>query len=183
MDKKDIPLKECPAEERRKHIKTRLQSAAESVSASQFAKELGVSRQIIVGDVAILRASGLNVLSTSRGYLLSKGADSPHPFVGILTCKHSSEQLKDELYTIVDYGGTVIDVIIDHAIYGEISGKLDLSSRYDVDIFLKKVEEEKNAAPISSLTDGIHIHTIGYKEQASFDLIKEALQKKGIAME
>ncbi|NLD19967.1 MAG: transcription repressor NadR [Clostridiales bacterium] len=183
MTKQSKATKEYSSEERRRFIKRELQEAREPLSASYFAGKLSVSRQIIVGDVAILRASGLDVLAASRGYLLNDAVKSQFPFVDILTCIHSSEQLKEELYTIVDYGATVIDVIIEHAVYGEISGKLDLSSRYDVDLFLKTVEEEKNAAPISSLTGGIHIHTIGCKEKATFDMIKAALVAKGIAME
>ncbi|MDO4546449.1 MAG: 3H domain-containing protein, partial [Bacillota bacterium] len=72
---------------------------------------------------------------------------------------------------------------IEHAIYGEISGKLDLSSRYDVDLFMEKVEKEKNSAPISSLTGGVHLHRIGCKDKAAFSMIKAALSEKGILIQ
>ena len=162
-------------QERRRLIKLELSKATGPTTALYLSDKFSVSRQIIVGDIAILRASGLDITATPRGYIMNT-EESPAPQnVGIIACKHSSAQLKDELYTIVDFGATVMDVTIEHAIYGELSGKLDLSSRYDVDMFLKKVDEEKNSAPISSLTGGVHLHRISYKDRTSFDLIKEAL--------
>ena len=101
----------------------------------------------------------------------------------MIACRHTKEQLRPELYTIVDFGATVIDVTIEHAIYGELSGKLDLSSRYDVDRFMEKVENEKNSAPISTLTGGAHLHSIGCKDEAVFQMIKNALRELGILME
>lgn len=173
--------KEGSAAYRRKYIKDSLKKASQPLTATYFAKELCVSRQIIVSDVAILRASGMDILATPKGYITgSSDSGSDFPFTGIIACKHTPQQLVDELYTIVDFGATVIDVAIEHAIYGEISGILALSSRYDVDLFIKKVESEKNAAPISSLTDGAHLHRIGCRDKATFSLIKEALRDKGI---
>ena len=98
----------------------------------------------------------------------------------MVACRHTAEQLREELYTIVDFGATVIDVAIEHAIYGELSGKLSLSSRYDVDLFMVKVETEKNSAPISSLTGGVHLHRIGCRSADVFERIKESLDSKGI---
>lgn len=178
---KDHHTGEHPVKDRREYIRKRLETADSPVTAAQFAGELSVSRQIIVGDVALLRASGLDILATPRGYIMNGPEDgSGYPFTGIVACKHGKEQLRDELYTIVDFGATVIDVSIEHAIYGEISAKLDLSSRYDVDQFADKVESEKNSAPISSLTDGVHLHTIGCKDRGTFDLIRSSLKEKGI---
>ena len=172
---------ERTAADRREYIKKMLNGSDEPITAARFARELSVSRQIIVGDVVLLRASGLDILATPRGYIMNGPDSAPDfPFMGIIACKHSPQQLRDELYTIVDFGATVIDVSIEHAIYGEISAKLGLSSRYDVDQFISKVEMEKNSAPISSLTDGIHIHAIGCRDRATFDRIKGALSEKGI---
>lgn len=160
-----------------------LQNATGPVTASSLAKKLDVSRQIIVNDVAILRASGQHILATSRGYLLredeGEGTQS-WPYVGTIFSNHTADQLADELYTVVDYGGTVIDISIDHAIYGELSGRLDLSSRYDVNIFLKRVKEEASAAPLSTLTAGAHFHRIGCRDKEMFDMIYEELLSKGL---
>lgn len=161
--------KERSSLDRRNHIKTTLENSSKPVTAAHFAGELSVSRQIIVSDIAIMRASGMDILATSKGYVLSSTENSdPFPFTGIIACKHSEEQLRDELYTIVDFGATVIDVSIEHSIYGELSAKLGLSSRYDVDQFVEKVNSEKNSAPISSLTGGVHLHKIGCRDKDTF---------------
>jgi uncharacterized protein len=175
--------KDISAAERRKFIKKELQSASKPVTAAYFANELSVSRQIIVGDVAILRASGLDILATPKGYIMEVSEnDNVFPFTGIIACRHTADEMRDELYTIVDFGATVIDVRIEHAIYGEITAKLDVSSRYDVDVFVAKVESESNSAPISSLTGGVHLHSIGCRDKNIFDRIKAALSEKGFLM-
>ena len=131
------------ASKRREYIRKALMESSAPITASRFADELDVSRQIIVGDVAILRASGLDILATPRGYISTSEKERTYLYTGMIACRHEADQLREELYTIVDYGATVIDVTIEHAIYGELSGKLDLSSRYDVDLFMDKVEKEK----------------------------------------
>ena len=157
-------------------IKEMLMMSSGAVTASTLAEKLGVSRQIIVGDIALLRAAGEDIVSTSRGYIINsamKTAD--YPFVGAIACRHTD-------YTIVDFGATVIDVTIEHAIYGELSGKLNLSSRYDVDCFIKAVEEEENSAPISVLTGGVHLHRLGCRDREIFEKIRSSLEEKGIAI-
>ena len=154
-------------ETRREKIKEMLQKTDHPVTASSLAEHFSVSRQIIVGDIALLRASGLQILAT----------------LGMIACRHTPEQLRDELYTIVDGGATVVDVTIEHTLYGELSGKLDLASRYDVDAFIRKVEEEKNSIPLSALTDGVHLHRIRYRDAESFTRIKEALREKHILID
>lgn len=164
-------------------ILERLKETDKPVTASSFAEEFGVSRQVIVGDVAILRAAGYGILATSRGYRLEESTKAgEYPYVGIIACRHDQEGLKDELYTIVDFGGTIIDVTIEHAVYGELSGNLNLSSRYEVDDFLRIVREEKNSLPISSLTDGVHVHRVGCPDENIFGKIKDALAEKGILL-
>ena len=174
--------REGNAKSRREYIKKALSDSNVPLTASYFANILNVSRQIIVGDVAILRASGVDILATPRGYMMSGESEGEFSYISLIACKHTADRLRDELYTIVDFGATVIDVTIEHAIYGEISGTLNLSSRYDVDMFMEKVEKEKNSTPISSLTDGVHLHRIGCKKKATFELIKAALIDMNIAL-
>lgn len=168
------------ATQRRRKILKTLESSETPVSASSLADQLSVSRQIIVGDVAILRASGAHILATPRGYVYEIEAPSSFPYEGLLACRHAPEQLKDELYTIVDFGGFVIDVIIEHTLYGQLSGLLNIGSRYDADLFLHKVEEAENAKPLSLLTGGIHLHRIGCKSEETFQLIRQKLDALGI---
>jgi transcriptional regulator of NAD metabolism len=164
--------------ERRDLIIRHLTTVNTPVSASSLASQLSVSRQIIVSDVALLRASGVDISATPRGYILTEDeVTSEHAFIGILACKHTADQLKEELYTIVDFGAEVIDVTIEHSLYGQLSGRLDLGSRYEVDLFLKKVEEGTDL-PLSILTEGIHLHKIGCREEKTFELIKQTLSEK-----
>lgn len=162
--------------ERRDVLLQRLQESDRPLSANALAKELKVSRQIIVGDVALLRAKGMDIVATPRGYLYER-----HKQEGIyrtIAVSHSMEQLKDELYTIVDQGGTLIDVIVEHPVYGELLGNLHISSRYDADEFLCKLEKDK-ARPLSNLTDGLHLHTIQCRDEEGLKRILDALQAKG----
>ncbi|MCF0144370.1 MAG: transcription repressor NadR [Firmicutes bacterium] len=161
-------------------IKEILESSDSPVTASVLAERMSVSRQIIVGDIALLRAGGADIIATSRGYLLNKEKSKAFEYTGIIPCQHGAEQLKDELYTIVDFGGTVIDVSIEHSIYGEICGQLGLASRFDVDEFVKKVQESPNSTPISALTGGVHLHRIGCQSEDIFLKIKGALTDLGI---
>ncbi len=184
MSEKNKTIHETNTEKRRQMISEYLQASDSPVTASRLASRFSVSRQIIVGDIAILRASGFAVTATPKGYVMDRDKTSPSRLhTGMIVCKHTPDQLREELYTIVDFGATVINVTIEHAIYGEISGSLDLSSRYDVDLFIDRVKKEKNSAPISCLTDGVHLHRISCKDKETFNMIKASLKSKNILME
>lgn len=167
-------------QDRRKQILISLAAAEAPISASSFAKQLSVTRQVIVGDIALLRASGHEITATPRGYVLET-KETTFPYVGIIACKHTLDQLADELYTIVDYGGTVIDVTIEHGIYGQLSGLLNISSRYEADLFVKSVSGESDK-PLSSISGGIHLHKIGCKDEDIFNMIKSKLAEKEILL-
>ena len=160
--------------DRRDRIVEEIRKSGKPLSASALAAMLHVSRQIIVGDVALLRARGIGIIATTRGYVLE---EQTHPCEKKIAVMHGREQLQEELYTIVDYGCTVVDVIVEHPLYGELVGQLHLSSRYDVDRFLDSIRESE---PLSHLTHGVHLHTIRYPDEESFAKMKEALREKGI---
>lgn len=161
--------------DRKEKIIEEIKKSNKPISASTLAKKLGVSRQIIVGDVALIRASGTNIIATPRGYILDSKQQNQTYTIAV---NHSQEQMADELYTIVDLGGCAIDVIVDHPVYGQLTGKLHLSSRYDVDQFIKKVNNNQ-AKPLSQLTDGLHLHTIQYPNEDTYQRIVSALDEKG----
>jgi len=161
--------------DRKQKIIDEIKKSNKPISATKLASLLGVSRQIIVGDVALIRASGTNIIATPRGYVLDQ---QNHNDLYTIAVKHSQEELADELYTIVDMGGSIIDVIVDHAIYGQLTGKLHIASRYDVEQFLKRVNAYE-ATPLSQLTDGIHLHTIQCQDQDIYHRIIQALDEKG----
>ncbi|MEE3362536.1 MAG: transcription repressor NadR [Anaerovoracaceae bacterium] len=168
-------------EERRNEILMRLKKADGPTSASSLARELDVSRQIIVGDVAILRAEGEQIMATPRGYVLGGDITGDYGYVGTVAVQHGPERTVEELYTIVDCGGTAIDVTIDHPVYGQLSGPLALSSRLDVDRFAKKVQGNPSFL-LSDLTDGIHTHRIGCRDEKTFREIRSQLEEKGFIL-
>ena len=160
--------------DRRDRIVEEIRKSGKPLSASALAAMLHVSRQIIVGDVALLRARGIGIIATPRGYVRE---EQTHPCEKKIAVMHGRERLQEELYTIVDYGCTVVDVIVEHPLYGELVGQLHLSSRYDVDRFLDSIRESE---PLSQLTHGVHLHTIRYPDEEAFAKMKEALREKGI---
>ncbi len=166
-----------PADRRQKII-DHLKDSKDPISASVLASMLGVSRQVIVGDIAMIRVSGTNILSTPRGYLLeaAETLSQKYGYVGTIACKHTPEQLMDELNAVIDFGGTVLDVVIEHSVYGQLTGILNLSSRYDISLFLKNLSENQTQ-PLCSLTGGVHIHHIGCKSEENFKLICDELKK------
>ena len=164
--------------QRRSEILKILESADSSVSASRLAKQLKVSRQIIVGDVALLRAAGQEIVATARGYLL-ENRQAKSGIITKIACQHSPEETEEELLSIVELGGEIIDVIVEHPIYGELTGNLRISTKEDVDKFMRSYKES-NAGLLSALTEGIHLHTIRCDNQQTLDKIKNVLSQKGI---
>ena len=86
--------------------------------------------------------------------------------------------MENELQIIVDQGCTVEDVIVEHPIYGQLTGVLRLSSRYDVQVFLRRCSQS-DAHPLSDLTGGIHLHTVLCPDEAAFERVKAALGAAG----
>ena len=170
------------ASARRQMILDILSESMEAVSASALASRLGVSRQIVVGDVALLRASGEEIIATPRGYCL-EGLRRKQILVRTIACKHHlGDAMARELYAVVDNGGEVLDVIVEHPVYGQISGSLKLRSRYDVQSFLEKVEKYE-AQPLAALTEGVHLHTISCPNEEVFERIAKALAEQGILLD
>lgn len=167
------------AQERRRGVAKCLEQARGPVSATALAKEFGVSRQIIVGDVALLRAGGMDISATPRGYVL------PAPTTGktyTIACRHTAVEMEQELNAIVDQGCTVLDVIVEHPVYGQITAPLQVASRYDSTQFVYLIARQA-AAPLSALTDGIHLHTILCPDDAAFARVKDSLKQLGMLLE
>ena len=165
--------------ERRGRILEYLKGADRPLSATALAQRLAVSRQIIVGDVALLRASGERITATPRGYVLERPRAG---VVGTVACLHRGGDMERELTLMVDQGCTVENVIVEHPVYGQLTGSLELSSRYDVAEFIRKVEENA-ARPLSILTDGIHLHTLRCPDGEALERVRAALGKAGFLAE
>ena len=151
------------------------------VSASTLARRFSVSRQIVVGDIALLRASNVDILATPRGYLLQK-KEEPVGVQFTVACCHSQDDMKKEMYTVVDLGGELVDTVIEHPVYGQLVGSLKVASRFDVDLFLEKLERHK-AEPLCRLTGGVHLHTICCQNEEAKQRITQALRENGILFE
>ena len=166
------------ATQRREKIYAQLLTAAAPVSATALARQFGVSRQIIVGDIALLRAGGCNITATPRGYVIVASGGIT---VQLAVC-HSGEATRDELYAMVDCGCTVQDVIVEHPVYGQLTASLQLSSRYDVDQFVHSMASS-DARPLSALTEGIHLHTLSCPSDDALAHLKENLRQMGVLLE
>lgn len=166
--------------ERRHRLLLCLKDAVGAVTGTDLAWQLAVSRQVIVQDIAILRAGGAQILATPQGYLLN--ADTRNSAVQtVVACCHMGEQIEDEISTIVDHGGKLVDVIVEHPLYGELRASLQIASRRDLALFLAQLGSTA-ARPLSALTGGVHLHTIEAANQAVLDEIIEALQNKGFLL-
>ncbi len=163
--------------ERRKAILEILNSLEKPVKGTEIAEKFGVSRQVIVQDVAVLRAKGEDILATPRGYLIPKAYES-NKIIRTIVCKHDNDkEIEEELDIILSYGGKIIDVSVEHPLYGEIKSQLQISSRYDLNEFMVNLKKYK-AEALSSLTDGIHIHKIEVDNEEMLIKIKEKLLEK-----
>ena len=166
------------AEQRRQEILTLLEQTDTPLSAAALAHRFSVSRQIVVGDVALLRAQGREIVATARGYVIP----APAGLVRQVACRHTAAQTREELDAMVDCGCTVIDVVVEHPVYGEITAPLQLSSRRDVDEFVRKMLDNA-AQPLSLLTDGIHAHRLSVPDEDAFQRVCAALRQKGMLLE
>ena len=162
------------ASKRREEIVKRLEKADTPISASALAKELGVSRQIIVSDIALLRAQGYDILSLARGYLLQKKTFSERA----LKLYHTDDEVESELNLIVDLGGSVVDVFVYHRSYGLLRARMDIKSRLDVAGFLNDIKSGKSSL-LKNVTSGYHYHTIRADSESTLDVIEKALSEKG----
>ena len=167
------------AEERRQAILNTLNKAGHPVSASALARQFSVSRQIVVGDVALLRAAGANISATPRGYVVLRESGG---LIRQVVCQHDAAGMETELNAMVDHGCTVLDVIVDHPIYGQLTGPLQLSSRYDVSQFIARCVRAE-ARPLSDLTGGIHLHTLSCPNEAAFQRVEAALREMRVLVE
>lgn len=168
-------------DQRRKNILKLLSRSQAPVSASVLAQEHGVSRQVIVGDIALLRAKGSDIIATTRGYAMATLA-VPGRYIGKIACQHSLINTATELRTVVELGGEVLDVVVDHYLYGEITGQLNIASAEDVDAFLLRVHNHELRL-LSELTGGVHLHTIACRDADAFVLITGALKERGLLYE
>lgn len=162
--------KKMAANDRQAFIISMLKEASTPITASLFAEKTNVSRQVIVQDIAILKAKNEAVVATSRGYIYLEDKTEDHSKQKTIVVKHTPEQTLEELYIIVDHGVTVKDVKVEHPVYGDLTASIRVSNRKEVDQLYQKLNEP-NTSHLSSLTNGIHLHTL---EADTMDKIEAA---------
>jgi len=171
--------KNVDSEARRGYIKRALEIAEERIRGADLARACQGSRQIIVGDVALLRASGMDIVSTPRGYYLKKKQKG---LFRTFVCCHDRNDTEEELLAIVHAGGMVHNVVVEHDIYGELEGHLDIRNENDVAHFMKQIRET-GASLLSSISGGIHTHLVETATEEEMKQVEEALRKCGMLYE
>lgn len=167
---------------RRQAIIKILKDSPQPVKGNQLSELVGVSRQVIVQDIALLRAEGEDIIATPQGYLLIRNiSNAPRKLVRVFACQHDYKGMEKELKIIVTLGGKVVDVIVEHPLYGELKGNLMLEKLEDVELFVEDLGKS-GAGPLSVLTKGIHLHTIEAPSQVILDKIQQELKLSGILL-
>ncbi|MBO5330059.1 MAG: transcription repressor NadR [Anaerotignum sp.] len=166
--------------ERRKMILNLMQESSKPLSGGALGTATGVSRQVVVQDIALLRSEGYSILATARGYLL----DSPKEEKNTRLFKvfHDETRTEEELQLIVDLGGCVEDVMVNHKVYGKVTAPLNIKNRRDVQAFLKNLENGKST-PLLKITSGYHFHRVSADEAEILDEIEEALRQNDFLTE
>lgn len=152
-----------------------LQRTEDPVSGSALAQAFSVSRQAVVQDIAQLRKRGVPIAATPQGYVLQKGPDR---FRRVFAVRHKPEDIAEELGAIISAGGRVLDVIVDHPVYGEIRGNIHVKTRDDVTRFVNLLNST-GQSPLLSLSRGFHLHTVEADNQKVLDDVESILEEKG----
>ena len=164
--------------QRRTEILKLLQQEEKPVAARAMASQFGVSRQVIVQDVALIRAEGNDVISTNRGYIFT----APHTVSRIFKVHHTDADLENELCGIVDLGGKVINVMVNHRVYGHIEAELNISSRRQVENFMEDIRNGKSS-PLKNITSDYHYHKVEAESEEILDMIQDMLKRRGFLIE
>ena len=173
-----IVLKKILGEERRQQLLAMLKTAIDPIKGTDLAKKSGVSRQVIVGDMTLLKARNEPILATSQGYVYIKKSSTTHVFERQIACVHAPDDAREELYTLVDSGVVVKNVTVEHPVYGELTASIMVANRHEVDLFIARVEET-GASYLSELTDGIHLHLIAATSSDYIETAIAGMRRKG----
>ena len=160
--------------QRRARILQLLETADSPLSGTALAKQLGVSRQVIVQDMALLRSGGgPEIIATHRGYILHR----PQQLcTRVFKVRHSTDRTEEELKLIIDLGGCVEDVFVYHSVYGVVRGELRIASRQDIVEFMERLAQSCSA-PLMQITDDFHYHTVTARQEQTLDRIAARLQE------
>lgn len=168
--------KKVLGEERRELLLQLLKKTEEPITGSELASKTNVSRQVIVGDITLLKARGEPIIATSQGYMYLAQGSMSASVERTIASSHTPERTEEELNLLVDHGVTVKDVRIEHPVYGDLIASVMVSNRKEVRQFIEKIEAT-NASYLSELTEGIHLHTLTAPSEQKLDEAIHALKK------
>lgn len=160
--------------DRRERILQILYDTAAPISGANLAKQLQVSRQVIVQDMALLRANGSDIISTNLGYVLNEIQTAER----VVKVIHTEDEVEEELNIIVDLGGIVKDVFVYHKAYGVVRAEMNIRFRKDIKAFVDNIKSGKSSL-LMNVTSGYHYHTILAENEETLDMIFDALSKRG----
>ena len=151
--------------ERREKLLSMLAKSKEPIAGAEMAKQLSVSRQVIVQDIALLRAADNNIVSTNRGYVLLK----PGKCERIFKVRHTAEEIEKYINQIAFSGANDFlakykddaNAIIGHFGLGFYSAFMVAKQ---VDIVTKSYKEE--APAVKWTCDGSPEFTLEETEKA-----------------
>ncbi|WP_405322052.1 transcription repressor NadR [Frisingicoccus sp.] len=164
--------------ERREMIIEHIKNSTVPVSGTALAQLCEVSRQVIVQDIALIRAAGYDIMSTHKGYILNQ----PYTVSRIFKVHHTDEQMEDELCSIVDLGGIVENVMVQHRVYGRMEAPLGIRSRRHIQKFMADIHQGKSS-PLKNITSDYHYHKVEAENEETLDMIEEVLREKNFLVE
>ncbi|MGD6816699.1 transcription repressor NadR [Metabacillus sp. 113a] len=165
-------------DERRERILQLLKKSPAPITGSGLAKEMNVSRQVIVQDISLLKAKSEPIVATSQGYVYMLQHAPRKAAERLIACSHPPERTEEELKIIVDFGAAVKDVSVEHPVYGDITASILVHSRKEADEFLAKIKNTQSFY-LSQLTEGVHMHTISADSEDILDEVCNALDEAG----
>ena len=162
------------ANERRQAIANLLLIKKCAITGAELSSKYGVSRQIIVQDIAALKAQGYDIIPTHYGYVMNGS-----PLVErVLKVSHTTDETENELMLMVGAGATVVDVFVLHNVYGKISAPLNIYTEQQVKNFIYGVRNGKSTE-LMNITGGAHYHTIRAETEDILDAAEAAVKSAG----
>ena len=165
-------------EMRRNQMLQLLREGSDPISGTALAKTFGVSRQVIVQDIALMRAEQMPILSTNKGYMLGPDAVCADQPKRVFFVRHRTEQVLEEFMAVIDLGGRILDVSVEHELYGPIRADLLIENAQDAADFAARLESCPDN-PLKVLTDDRHFHTVTAPSEKLLDLIEAELRTRG----
>lgn len=166
---------------RRQAIIEYLENRTTPTNGTELARQFNVSRQVIVQDIALLRAENSNILSTNKGYVFFHPREKTG-YTAVIMVRHNETDTLEEMRSIVDFGGSMLDVFVDHDLYGQIRANLVINDLQDAEEFCEKMRRS-TSRPLKVLTDECHYHTIVAPSEKALEMIRKDLREKGILLE